>query len=340
MISSEQVSARETMRGRIVDLAISGEIEPGSLTSESEIAGHLKEGRTPVREALALLASEGIFQQVPQKGITLRPIVHEEVEKILAMRTRLEGLVIEDLATNQNRQSLLQPATEAFGSMMSSTMNEPLRFEKSYAQFHIELALAAGYRTAAFSLRSYLDRLRIYTAVQARIKAERLADLVSFAQVSRRNPLELDYLEILLEDAAVLKNVEQGDERGAGKALAQHIRETGRRLSPGNPPVRNARSATKLLLKSARFFTQNHASKATNLAVGRLADLCIKVGKFQEAAQIIGTPFVQQNTPQDPTITMDIDILRKELGSQFNRAYQQGNQLRDLEAIQSLLAEE
>src|SRR6202049_5361459 len=83
---------RERVVDDIVDLVLDGLIHPGRPTSERVIAEQLPAGpsRTPVREALALLVRDGMFDQVPQVGVRLRPVIPDEIDELITIRRPLE----------------------------------------------------------------------------------------------------------------------------------------------------------------------------------------------------------------------------------------------------------
>src|SRR4029079_16583592 len=62
------VAATEVIREAIVD----GRLEPGQRLKEEELARELGISRTPIREALLILQSEGLVEATPNRGATVR----------------------------------------------------------------------------------------------------------------------------------------------------------------------------------------------------------------------------------------------------------------------------
>lgn len=79
--------AAELIRGAIVD----GRLEPGRRLKEEELARELGISRTPVREALLLLQTEGLILSEPNRGATVRVYGWEEIEDTYELRAILEG---------------------------------------------------------------------------------------------------------------------------------------------------------------------------------------------------------------------------------------------------------
>ncbi|MBB4934458.1 DNA-binding GntR family transcriptional regulator [Lipingzhangella halophila] len=90
--TSRDVVAAELRRG-ILDLAF----EPGSSLAENEIATELGVSRTPVREAVILLAQEGLVEIYPQVGTFVSRIDPAAVADAQFIREALELASLRDL---------------------------------------------------------------------------------------------------------------------------------------------------------------------------------------------------------------------------------------------------
>jgi DNA-binding GntR family transcriptional regulator len=73
--------------GEIVD----GRIAAGAVISESAIAKSLGISRTPVGEAVRLLARDGLVDQVPRFGTVVRHVQRTELDEHYEMREALES---------------------------------------------------------------------------------------------------------------------------------------------------------------------------------------------------------------------------------------------------------
>lgn len=63
---------RDEVRAEIVRKIFAGDFVPGEKLNEVELAQDLEVSRTPVREALALLAQEGVLESLPGAGLSFR----------------------------------------------------------------------------------------------------------------------------------------------------------------------------------------------------------------------------------------------------------------------------
>ncbi|MBE3636740.1 GntR family transcriptional regulator [Mangrovicoccus algicola] len=76
---------------RLIGDIRSGALAPGARLREVELARRLGLSRTPVREALRLLESEGLVAHLPRQGATVRQLDYAEVAELYEMRSVLEG---------------------------------------------------------------------------------------------------------------------------------------------------------------------------------------------------------------------------------------------------------
>lgn len=83
----------------IVRLAIRDLVlPPGKTILEREMAEALQMSRTPVREALVRLETEGMVRLIPRRGFIVEPIEKEDLKQIYEIVEKLDGLAV-SLAT-------------------------------------------------------------------------------------------------------------------------------------------------------------------------------------------------------------------------------------------------
>jgi DNA-binding GntR family transcriptional regulator len=79
--------AAERLRG----LVLSGELEPGSRVNELELSERFGISRTPLREAIKVLASEGLLDLLPNRGARVARISVAEIEDMIEVVAGLEA---------------------------------------------------------------------------------------------------------------------------------------------------------------------------------------------------------------------------------------------------------
>lgn len=81
-------SIYKELRQKIVDRSIS----PGTKLSENFLSKEWNVSRTPIREVLRRLESEGLVTSYPYKGAVVNTITIEDIEQLYTIRISLEGL--------------------------------------------------------------------------------------------------------------------------------------------------------------------------------------------------------------------------------------------------------
>ena len=79
--------AAAVIREAIVD----GRLSPGERLKEENLATELGISRTPIREALLLLQTEGLVEAVPNRGAFVRAYEHGDLQDLYELRAVLEG---------------------------------------------------------------------------------------------------------------------------------------------------------------------------------------------------------------------------------------------------------
>lgn len=92
---SASEGACEVIRAAIVD----GRLAPGRRLKEEELARELGMSRTPVREALLVLQSEGLVESIPRRGATVRAYAVDDLDDTYQLRALLEGYAAQRAAS-------------------------------------------------------------------------------------------------------------------------------------------------------------------------------------------------------------------------------------------------
>ncbi len=64
----------------------------GKFLNEQELAAEIGVSRTPVREALLLLVSDGLVELIPQRGAYVPPVTGREMSELMELRGVLEAM--------------------------------------------------------------------------------------------------------------------------------------------------------------------------------------------------------------------------------------------------------
>ena len=88
--TKSKVSLSQSAYNQIKDAICQGQIAPGDILSESQLASQLSMSRTPVREALRTLASEGFVDIRNGIGAYVKPLSSKDMEDLYEVRCLLE----------------------------------------------------------------------------------------------------------------------------------------------------------------------------------------------------------------------------------------------------------
>ena len=81
--------------GALRELILRGDLAAGARLGEVELADRLGVSRTPVREALARLAAEGLVELVPNRGARVSRWTVDELRAVFDLRVQLEPALTE-----------------------------------------------------------------------------------------------------------------------------------------------------------------------------------------------------------------------------------------------------
>ena len=92
---------------KIHNMILTGELSPNELINESRLANELKISRTPIREALQRLESEGYIRTYPNRGSVVNKMDMDDVVKVSEIRQALECFAIRKACDNIDKSILL-----------------------------------------------------------------------------------------------------------------------------------------------------------------------------------------------------------------------------------------
>ena len=95
--------AREKVLTTLRNWIVEGDLVPGEIIRDAEIAQALNVSRTPVREALLQLRAESLVEMKPKGWTQVKLLDQREAEKLLPVVIDLEALATRLAAANPNR---------------------------------------------------------------------------------------------------------------------------------------------------------------------------------------------------------------------------------------------
>lgn len=200
----------ETIADELEKMIFSGAFQDGERLDEQRLSTHFGVSRTPLREALQRLATSGLVDQLPRRGVFVRhpgPVelmeLFEAMSELEAACARLAARRITDEALAQLRQANAVCRTAVLSSDVDHYYDENERFH------HI-----------------------IYEQSGNRFLAQETARLHRRLQPFRRHQLHLRgrMAQSLEEHQAVVDALERGDGDSAANALRDHVAVQGEKF--------------------------------------------------------------------------------------------------------------
>jgi DNA-binding GntR family transcriptional regulator len=84
----------ERAAARIREMIVQGRLVPGEPISEKDLCDEFGVSRTPLREALKIVASEGLIELLPRRGAIVTPIVTEQLHQKFEIVRLLEDFAV------------------------------------------------------------------------------------------------------------------------------------------------------------------------------------------------------------------------------------------------------
>lgn len=136
-------SAVDYVVGRIVAMLTSMELMPGARIRQEMLAAKLDVSRAPIREALRVLQSQGLVEQVPNAGYSVRRLTRSELTQVYLMRELLEAeLVRRALPADDD---LVRDLSELNAEMAAAADREDIPHALSFNKaFHFRLYRGSG----------------------------------------------------------------------------------------------------------------------------------------------------------------------------------------------------
>jgi DNA-binding GntR family transcriptional regulator len=131
---------------RVRNAILEGTLAPGSVMSQVALAEELGISRTPLREALRMLQSEGLVEGEPNRRVRVAPMTVEDLEELCVMRIALESEALRLSVPKMTSEDLAR--LEGHMAEMSHFAQDKdyVRWTIPHSRFHRALTAHAGVR--------------------------------------------------------------------------------------------------------------------------------------------------------------------------------------------------
>lgn len=155
-----RINLHELLLGELREMIGRGELQPGTKIPETELCARFDVSRTPLREALKVLAAEGLLELRPRRGAVVASVTHEEIDELFPIMAMLEGLAGELLCARIDMSgiALLRGIHDAM--MADFIQRDEPAYLRGNRHFHETLFALAGNATLQQMYGQILCRIR------------------------------------------------------------------------------------------------------------------------------------------------------------------------------------
>ena len=203
IISIPRAALHEQAAYRLRELLVEGSIAPGAKLNERELAERLSVSRTPLREAIKMLAAEGLVELLPNRGAVAVSLNEQDVLNTFEVMAGLEGMSGELAAQRITDAELAEIQALHYEMLAAHTRRDLSAYYRFNSQIHKAINAAAKNPVLQTT----------YTQVNARLQALRF----------RSNQDEAKWKSAVKEHEAMMTALSQRDGPALRCILVAHL---------------------------------------------------------------------------------------------------------------------
>ena len=204
VISIPRAALHEQVAQRLRQMLVEGRIAPGAKLNERELAELLAVSRTPLREAIKMLAAEGLVELLPNRGAIALSLTEADVLNTFEVMAGLEGMAGELAAQRITPQELAEIQAMQFEMVAAYTRKDLSAYYAINSRIHAAISAAAKNPVLA----------TVYNQVNARLQALRF----------RSNQDGEKWKRAVKEHEKMIEALAAHDGSGMREVLQQHLR--------------------------------------------------------------------------------------------------------------------
>jgi DNA-binding GntR family transcriptional regulator len=143
VVSIPRAALHEQVARRLRQMLVEGRIAPGAKLNERELAEVLQVSRTPLREAIKMLAAEGLVELLPNRGAIAVSLSETDVRHTFEVMAGLEALSGELAARRITDAELAEIEAMHFEMMAAYTRRDLSNYYRLNALIHNAINAAA-----------------------------------------------------------------------------------------------------------------------------------------------------------------------------------------------------
>ena len=220
VISIPRAALHEQAAHRLRQMLVEGRIAPGAKLNERELSELLQVSRTPLREAIKMLAAEGLVELLPNRGAVAVSLTEADVLNTFEVMAGLEAQSGELAATRITPQELAEIQAMHFEMMAAYTRRDLSAYYNINMRVHHAINAAAKNPVLT----------TVYNQVNARLQALRFRSNQDGEKWKRAVKEHEKMIEALAaRDGAAMREVLLGHLRNKRDVVLELMREAQQR---------------------------------------------------------------------------------------------------------------
>lgn len=216
VISIPRAALHEQVAQRLRQMLVEGRIAPGAKLNERELSELLAVSRTPLREAIKMLAAEGLVELLPHRGAIAVSLGEADIQNTFEVMAGLEGMTGELAAQRITPAELAEIQAMQFEMMAAYTRRDLSAYYQLNARIHAAISAAA--KNPVLS--------QVYKQVNARLQALRFRSNQDGEKWKRAVKEHEKMIEALAaHDGAAMREVLQQHLRNKRDVVLEQLRE-------------------------------------------------------------------------------------------------------------------
>lgn len=143
IISMPRAALHEQVAQRLRQMLVEGHVAPGAKLNERELSEQLKVSRTPLREAIKMLAAEGLVELLPNRGAIAVELSEADILNTFEVMAGLEGQSGELAAQRITESELAEIRAMHYEMMAAYTRRDLSNYYRLNAAIHRAVNAAA-----------------------------------------------------------------------------------------------------------------------------------------------------------------------------------------------------
>jgi len=203
IIEISQLALHDQVATRLRAMLVEGLIPPGAKLNERVLSEQLRVSRTPLREAIKLLAVEGLVDLLPNRGAVAVKLTEADVMNTFEVLARLEAMSGELAAQRISDAELAEIRAQHYEMLACFTRRDLSNYYRINAAIHSAINAAARNPVLTST----------YKRINARVQSMRF----------RTNQDEAQWKVAVKEHERIIEALDARDAKATGAVLVEHL---------------------------------------------------------------------------------------------------------------------